>query len=203
MQFFQTVFFHLPTITTSRLILRPLKMSDAADMFAYAKDEEVARHVMWDAHKTVADSKAFLRGAKRQYRLGLPASFGIVLRQTGRLVGTIGFMWINTDHKSAEIGYSLAHPLWNQGIMTEALSAVLRFSFETLGLNRVEAQHEADNPASGRVMEKAGMRFEGVMRQRLYNKGRFVDVRLYAILRGDESAHRLLNTQKETEHVQL
>ena len=88
MQFFQTVFFHLPTITTSRLILRPLKMSDAADMFAYAKDEEVARHVMWDAHKTVADSKAFLRGAKRQYRLGLPASFGIVLRQTGRLVGT-------------------------------------------------------------------------------------------------------------------
>ena len=203
MQFFQTVFFHLPSIETDRLILRPLKMSDAADMFAYAGDEEVARHVMWDAHRSLADSRAFLRGAKRQYRLGLPASFGIVLRETGRLVGTIGFMWINTDHKSAEVGYSLSRPLWNKGLMTEALRAVLRFSFEALRLNRVEAQYEADNPASGRVMEKAGMRFEGVLRQRLYNKGRFVDIRLYAILRGDEAARRLLDTQKETKHVQL
>lgn len=196
MQFFQSVFVRLPTLTTERLILRPLRMSDEKDMFAYASDEEVSRHVLWDAHKTPADSRAFLRGAKRQYRLGLPSSFAIVLRDTNRMVGTIGFMWINTDHKSAEVGYSLARDCWNKGIMTEALRAVLVFAFDTLRLNRVEAQHETDNPASGRVMQKAGMCFEGVLRQRLYNKGRFVDVALYAILRGD-----YIKNFKEKQHV--
>jgi ribosomal-protein-alanine N-acetyltransferase len=69
--------------------------------------------------------------------------------------------------------------------MSEALSEMLRFCFDTLKLNRVEAQHETDNPASGAVMRHAGMKREGVLRQRIYNKGRFVDVELYAILRAD------------------
>ena len=69
--------------------------------------------------------------------------------------------------------------------MTEALRAVVRFGFEEMNLNRIEAQHETANPASGRVMEKVGMRKEGVLRQRLRNKGKFVDVALYAVLRGD------------------
>ena len=101
------------------------------------------------------------------------------------IIGTIGFMWINCEHRSAEVGYSLSRDCWNQGYATEALRAVLRFGFNTLRLNRIEAQHELDNPASGRVMEKCGMRCEGTLRQRVFNKGRFSDVRLYAILRGD------------------
>ena len=75
--------------------------------------------------------------------------------------------------------------LWFIGLMTEALAAVIAFSFETLHLNRVEAQHELTNPASGAVIAKCGMRREGVLRQRLRNKGRYVDVALYAILRSD------------------
>ena len=71
--------------------------------------------------------------------------------------------------------------------MTEALSAVVRYGFERLGLNRIEAQHEVDNPASGAVMRKVGMRQEGTLRSRLYNKGRYVDVELYAILRKDRN----------------
>ena len=69
--------------------------------------------------------------------------------------------------------------------MSEALKTVLEFGFTKLGLNRIEAQHESDNPASGRVMIKAGMRHEGTLRQRVYNKGRYADVELYAILRSD------------------
>ncbi|MBQ1946848.1 MAG: GNAT family N-acetyltransferase, partial [Clostridia bacterium] len=103
----------------------------------------------------------------------------------GRLIGTIGFIWVNTDHRSAEVGYSLARDCWNQGYATESLKAILHYGFERLRLNRIEAQHEADNPASGRVMEKAGMQYEGTLRQRVFNKGHFSDVMLYARVRSD------------------
>jgi len=185
MQYYQSIFSRLPVIETERLILRPLRLSDAADMYSYASDPEVSRHVLWDTHRSLAESRRFLRAAIRQYRHGLPGSFAIEWKASGRMIGTIGFMWINVDHKSAEVGYSLNRDYWNQGIMTEALRQVIAFGFDQLHLNRIEAQHETDNPASGRVMLHAGMREEGVLRQRLMNKGRFVDVKLYAILRSD------------------
>ncbi|MBQ2977548.1 MAG: GNAT family N-acetyltransferase [Clostridia bacterium] len=185
MQFFQGIFSRLPILETDRLILRPMRMQDARDMFAYAQDPEVSRHVLWEAHRNIGQSRQFLRAAIRQYRQGLPASYAITLRKSGRMIGTIGFMWVNLDHKSAEVGYSLSRDYWNQGIMTEALRKIVEFSFEELKLNRLEAQHEISNPASGRVMAHVGMHYEGTLRQRLINKGRYVDVALYAILRSD------------------
>ena len=185
MQFFQGIFSRLPTLETERLILRPLRMSDARDLFAYARDPQVSRHVLWETHESLGDSRQFLRGAIRQYRQGKPGSFAITLKDSGRMIGTIGFMWVNVDYKSAEVGYSLSREYWNRGIMTEALRSVVDFGFQELRLNRIEAQHEVDNPASGRVMAHVGMQYEGRLRQRLKNKGRFVDVELYAILRAD------------------
>jgi ribosomal-protein-alanine N-acetyltransferase len=185
MLFFQGIFSHLPTLETERLILRPLRMSDAKDLFSYARDPQVSRHVLWDTHESLSDSRQFLRAAIRQYRRGDPGSFAIVLKDSGRMIGTIGFMWINFENKSAEVGYSLSREYWNRGIMTEALKAVVAFGFDTLQLQRIEAQHETDNPASGRVMQHAGMQYEGTLRQRIKNKGKYVDVNLYAILRTD------------------
>ena len=155
----ESVFSSLPVLETRRLRLRALSMRDERDMFRYA--------------------------ALKQYRTGAPASFAIERRSDRRMIGTIGFMWVSCEHRSAEVGYSLARDCWNQGYATEALAAVLRFGFDTLGLNRIEAQHELTNPASGRVMEKCGMTCEGTLRQRVFNKGRFSDVKLYAILRDD------------------
>ncbi len=185
MQLFQGTFSSLPELKTERLILRPLRMSDARDMYAYAQDPEVSRHVLWSAHTSIFQTRAFLRSAIRQYRRGEPGSFAIVLKASGHMIGTVGFMWIDREYKSAEVGYSLGRAYWNQGIMTEALRAVVAYGFDQLGLNRIEAQHETDNPASGRVMAHVGMRQEGILRQRLKNKGKFVDVALYAILRSD------------------
>ena len=178
-------FRRLPRLETQRLLLRKVRRRDAADLFAYAQDPEVSRHVLWTAHQSLSDSRAFLGELRRQYRRGCPATFGIEEKASGRLIGTIGFMSLNPEHRWAEIGYSLARSCWNRGLMTEALTEVLRFSFEELGLHRVEAVHETDNPASGRVMEKAGMKPEGTLRQRVYNKGHFSDVRMWAILRED------------------
>ena len=126
-----------------------------------------------------------IRGVLRSYRLQEPAALGIVLRETGHVVGTIGFLWIDREHNAAEIGYSLTEELWNLGLMTEALRAMLRFGFETLHLNRIEAQFDVRNAASGRVMSKAGMKKEGVLRQRLYNKGEYIDVELWSMLASD------------------
>ncbi len=173
------------TLQTKRLMLRPLKMSDAHDLYAYARDPEVSRHVLWTAHRSISDSRRFLREGIRQYRRGFPGTFAIVLNETGHMIGTIGYMWINPEYRSCEVGYSLSRDYWNHGIMTEALCAVIGYSFKSLGLNRIECQHETDNPASGKVMLKAGMRFEGIMRQRIRNKGKFSDVAVYAVLQSD------------------
>ncbi len=176
---------YMPELETPRLRLRKLQMRDAEDIFRYSRDSEVARHVLWDAHRSVGESRSYLRYMIRRYRNHEPASWGIEWKETGRIIGTIGYMWIQTDNSAAEVGYSLARDFWNMGIMTEALKAVIAHGFGRLNLNRIEAQHETTNPASGAVMRKCGMVREGLLRQRLYNKGRYVDVELYAILRKD------------------
>ena len=147
----------LPTVETGRLILRKARTGDAEDIFAYSKDPEVARHVLWSAHRSLGDSRAYIRYLHSQYREGQPGSYVIVRKPEGRVIGTAGWMEFNPDHRWAEVGYSLARDCWNQGYMTEALQELLRLSFTELELNRVIGRYELDNPASRRVMEKSGM----------------------------------------------
>ncbi|MBQ9951911.1 MAG: GNAT family N-acetyltransferase [Clostridia bacterium] len=176
---------YMPELETDRLILRKLTMRDAADIFEYSRDPQVAKHVLWEAHRSISESRLYLRYMLRKYRNCEPASWGIELKSTGKIIGTIGYMWIQSDNAVAEVGYSLARAHWGQGIMTEALEAVIAYAFDSLRLNRVEAIHEPDNPASGAVMRKCGMQLEGRLRKKLCNKGRYVDVDLYAILKSD------------------
>ncbi len=178
-------FSSLPVLETDRLILRPLRMRDAKDIYAYASDPEVSRYVLWDPHRSVNDSRSFVRYVRTLYRQGLPASWGVELRETGRIIGTVGFMWYSEVNRSAEAGYSFSREYWNRGLATEALRAVIRSSFGALPLNRLEAQHDIRNPASGRVMEKCGLKKEGVLRQRIRNREEYVDTALYALLRSD------------------
>ncbi len=172
-------------LETTRLVIRRVYMSDAAAMFAYSKDEDVARHVLWHAHQSLRQSKEYIQFLQVKYSKGKAASYGIIDKQSNMLIGTIGFMEIKPDSASADIGYSLHKSYWNKGIMTEALDAMLYYGFMELGLNRIEAVHEVDNPSSGRVLEKVGMQYEGVIRNKFFNKGKFVNVKQYAILFDD------------------
>ena len=187
---FTDSYVYMPELNTARLRLRRLTMSDASDIYRYSRDTEVARHVLWDAHRSIADSRSYLRYMLRRYRNHEPASWGIEWRETGEIIGTIGFMWIQPDNASAEVGYSLSRNYWNRGVMTEALRVVIGHGFGSMNLNRIEAQHETTNPASGAVMRKCGMKKEGTLHERLYNKGRYVDVDLYAILKSEWKADR-------------
>ena len=187
----QEFFASLPVLETPRLTLRKIRMSDAADVYLYAKDPEVARHVLWEPHRSILDSRGFIRFLMYQYRNGMPGSWGIELKETGRIIGTIGYMSYNADNATVEVGYSIAREHWGKGLMTEALAAVIDESFRTLELHRIEALHFTDNPASGRVMEKCGMQHEGHMRQRINCKGVFRDVEMWGILRSDwKKQHR-------------
>lgn len=127
---------------------------------------------------------AWIRTHAPGYEAEEQATFALTLRQTEELVGAIGLA-ISRPHSRAELGYWVGLPFWNRGHATEAARAVLRFGFEELELNRIFAQHLVSNPASGRVMQKVGMRHEGRFRQHIQKWGKFEDVDLYGILVGE------------------
>ena len=181
------VFRDLPTLETERLILRKLTLDDARDMFEFSSDPDVPRYMVWEAHESIEDTRAFLKNVVDRYARGEPAGWGVHHKGDDRLIGTIslgfavgGFDWPN---RRSEVGYWIAKPYWNQGLTTEALGRVLAFGLEELGLNRIEAKCSVENVGSYRVMEKAGMRFEGVLREQMLKKGTFHDMKMYSILR--------------------
>ena len=178
-------FSSLPVLETPRLVLRPVRMRDAEDIFSYASDPEVARYVLWDPHRSIAETRSYIRCIRSFYRRGLPSSWAVEHRDSGRVIGTIGLMWYSDTNCAAEIGYSFSRSFWNRGFATEALRAVIGSVFSSLPVNRLEAQHDVRNPASGRVMEKCGMKKEGLLRQRIRSKEEFIDVVLYAVIRSD------------------
>ncbi len=178
----------LPRLETPDLILRPARRSDAADIFAYSSDPEVARYVLWDPHQSLAESREYIRYLRRLYREGMPSSWLLELKADRRVIGSMGFVWYSPLNRSAEVGYSLARPVWNRGLATQALSAVVASAFSSLPLHRLEAQHDVRNPASGRVLEKCGFRREGILRGRVFNKGEMVDTVLWSLLRSDPRA---------------
>ena len=175
----------LPLLETRRLLLRAPLRSDARDMFRYAKDPLVSRYVVWQRHETPADSKEFLSGIIADNRSGGGITFAVQDKESGAMIGTLGFNWIDRENHVAETGYSFSREYWGRGLATEALRALMTYGFDTLHLNRIEGQCDVRNPASGRVMEKCGMRREGLLRQRYFLKGVYTDMILYAVLKSD------------------
>jgi len=181
---------HLPTLETERLTLRPFTLNDAADVFAYAADPEVARYVPWEAHRSEEDARRFIAGTLDRAVVGGSSTWAIVERASGKVIGSIRMGEVHPVHARADVGYSLGRPYWNRGLTTEAVRAVLHFGFEEVGLNRIYAVCHVDNAASERVMQKVGMRYEGTQREVARVKGGYEDRKLYAILRRDWETQR-------------
>jgi len=176
---------HNPILETERLLLRKLRISDDRDIFEYAKNPEISRYVTWETHKSIEDARAFITWNLERYDKGEIGEWGIELKETGRIIGSIGFVELDTVNFCGTVGYALSKKYWGKGIMTEAVKRIIGFAFEEMGLNRVEAVHIPENEASGRVMQKAGMLYEGLLRQRMFAKGRFWDLKQYAIVKDD------------------
>ncbi len=145
----------------------------------------MAPFVYWEPHRTIADTIEFLERTKEGYAEGRPPVWGIQHLEDKVIIGGIAFHDISWINLRGEIGYALARKYWGRGLMTEAVGAVLEYGFRELGLNRIEARCDVENTGSWRVMEKSGMKFEGVLRHNIILHGRPRDARMYAILRDD------------------
>ena len=178
-------FRNTPELATKRLLLRRLGPEDAEAVFAYASDQEVTKYMSWPTHRTVADSLAFIHSTLDRYQRDEAGDWGIILRATGNLIGTLGFPQVDRKNNQAAVGYVSGRRYWGAGLMPEAVGRLLQFAFNELMLNRIECIHALPNEQSGRVMQKAGMTFEGIARERLFAQGRYWDVKQYAILRSD------------------
>ncbi len=181
----EDVFGDRQSLETPRLLLRRLALDDAGDVFAYASDPEVARYTAWNAHRTIDDTLLFLNGVLTLYANRQVAPWGVVHKADRKVIGTCGFVSWNVRHHRAEIAYAIGHRYWNQGLTTEAVREIIAFGFTRMQLNRIEARCDVPNVASARVMEKAGMTFEGVLREHMFVKDAFVDLKLYSILRNE------------------
>jgi ribosomal-protein-alanine N-acetyltransferase len=168
-------------IQTGRLDLQPATASDIAELVPLIGAREVAETTLRIPHPyEEKHAREFLASPAKENELRLI----IRLRSDGRLCGGIG-LHPDNDHKRAELGYWIGVPFWGSGYATEAARAVVGYGFQNFDLNRIFAAHFAGNDASGNVLRKIGMCYEGCMRQAVIKRDRFIDLERYAILRGD------------------
>ncbi|HEU4564098.1 MAG TPA: GNAT family N-acetyltransferase [Gemmatimonadaceae bacterium] len=174
-----------PTLSTARLVLRPFLPEDAPAVQRLAGAREIADTTLTIPHP-YPDGAAELWIATHEqgFAAGTVVVFAVTERESGDVVGAVGLV-VEPAHASAELGYWIATPYWGRGYATEAAGALVAFALGPLGLHRVQARHLIRNPASGRVMQKLGMRLEGVHRHAVRKWDAFEDVALYAILETD------------------
>ncbi len=172
-----------PLLTTERLHLRDFRISDAARVQELAGLKEVAQGTLRLPHPYPAGAaEAWIADQQRDYEAGTSINFAILLKAEEILIGAIGLDFV-PEHHHARLGYWLGKPYWNKGYATEAVNAVLAYGFTRPDLHRIYAGHFLNNPASGRVLQKAGMTYEGRLREHYVRFGEMVDLELYGILR--------------------
>jgi len=174
------------TIETDRLILRRYEMRDADDMFAnWVTDPEVSRFWSWEPHRDIAQTRAILREWITAYENLETYHWVIVLKETTRAIGYLYLSEIDNAQGSCSVHYLLGRKFWNNGFATEACGAAVKFAFG-IGFDKILSRHHADNPASGRVMQKCGMRPTGTQFRRFADCARISgDYRFYEITRND------------------
>ena len=172
----------IPTLYTPRLILRPFTIDDAARVQLLAGERIIAEMTGHIPHPYEAGvAIEWINTHAADWRHGDALTLAITLRESGELIGAVS-LTIRSEYKRAELGYWVGIPYWNQGYMTESARAVLQFAFESLRVQRVYAAHFARNPASGRVMQKIGMQYEGTLRKHFVRWDKAEDLIYYGIL---------------------
>ena len=170
-------------LETQRLILRRARAEDAKPMYDnWASDPDVTTYLTWPIHGSVDVSSAVIESWIECYEQINYYQWMIVLKEINEPIGSISVVSQNDRVQKAEIGYCIGKSWWHQGIMSEALKAVMDYLFDEVGMNRLEAKHDPRNPHSGGVMKKCGMKYEGTTRQSEWNNQGLCDVCHYSML---------------------
>ena len=179
-----------PELVTQRLRLREPSLRDAAAVLAVVGDPEVTRYHSVPTLTTLAEAQAALERLEQRYAARDTIRWAIELVEHGEMIGTIGLLRFDFEHRHAEVGYEIARRWWGRGLAPEAAAAVIRYGFSVFGLHRIEAGVLPGNDASVRVLQKLGFVEEGTRRDYLYSKGRFHSFRWFSLLKTDESPGR-------------
>ena len=175
----------LPTLKTPRLTLRSLSEPDVADVFAVFSDPVVMRY--WDSAPmtTLQDAMRYIDHIHRGFRRRDLFQWGIADAATDAVIGTCTLTHYSPTHQRSELGFALRHVRWGQGLGSEAVTAVIAFAFDSLNLNRIEADVDPRNERSLRLLERLGFQREGYLRQRYYMNGERQDSLLLGLLKSD------------------
>ncbi|MEC0204853.1 GNAT family protein [Paenibacillus lautus] len=174
-----------PVFETNRTILRKISYEDQEEMYSYCRVPEVSKFTVWNTHQSIDDTKEFIDFVLNRYESQKVGPWGIENKETKKIIGSCSFVNWDNRNARAELGYVLAKDYWNQGIMTEVINRIIEFGFKELKLIRIEARCHPDNIGSAKVMEKTGMKFEGILRRHIWAKDDYQDVKIYSIIKDD------------------
>ncbi|MEH2180963.1 GNAT family N-acetyltransferase [Nostoc sp.] len=169
-----------PQLETDRLLLRETTLQDAEAIFAVFSDPSVTQFHDLDTFTSIKQAIAVIGRRAKRFEEGEGIRWGIIHKQDNVLIGSCGFTWNPQEH-SAEVGYELASTFWRQGIMTEAVSTILQFGFQKMGLRFVVAQVMLENIASKKLLEKLGFHSQGVLKQYGFFKGQYHDLEQFLL----------------------
>jgi [ribosomal protein S5]-alanine N-acetyltransferase len=172
-----------PDLESERLLLRKLRLDDAADMFEWASDPEVTRYLSWEPKKTVEECRLYIESVIEAYNRHEFGGWGVELKTEKKLVGALRMHHIDTVNRRTEWGAVMNPRFQNRGIMTEAYDILFNFIFTRLPINRIEGYPMDENAASEKVLIKLGMTHEGNVKQYYYFKQAYHDCKIYRILR--------------------
>ncbi|QDQ02852.1 GNAT family N-acetyltransferase [Lysinibacillus fusiformis] len=176
-----------PILETNRLILREIMLEDVYDIFKYLSDIDVVKHMGIMPCQNVKDVEDEIGWYKSIYEESTGIRWGITLKDSGKVIGSCGFLNMITKHNRAEVGYELSKDYWGKGIASEALEAVVNYGFHHLQLERIQALIEPANLSSQKLVERQGFSKEGLLRHYEYTCGKFDDLYMYSIIKEDLS----------------
>jgi ribosomal-protein-alanine N-acetyltransferase len=172
------------TLITDRLTLRRFANDDSEAVYNnWTSDSEVSKYMRWQPHKNIKETESKINDWVNRYKNNNFYQWAITFKDSDEPIGAIGLFVVNESDMCGDFGYSISRKYWGMGVTTEALKAVLKFSFETVGFNRIESYHSVNNPASGKVMLKVGMKLEGLAKQKYKSNVGFEDSYMYSILK--------------------
>ncbi len=180
-------------LETERLILRKFKIDDYAKMYDnWASEDAVTKYLTWKSHENQDVTESVLTDWVDNYANNDFYNWAIELKEEDKLIGNISVVNYREETMSAVLGYCMGSKWWGKEIMPEAAKAVLKYLFEEVGFNRIAADHDKNNPKSGRVMQKIGMTYEGTLRSAGFCNQGIIDEVWYSILKSewDLTAHQ-------------
>ncbi|HBJ01011.1 GNAT family N-acetyltransferase [Lysinibacillus sp. UBA5990] len=174
-----------PKLETERFILRKGTVDDCSDIFELYANENVVKYLPLNLFESVEDAMVEINWYEKIFKEQIGLRWVIEEAKTKKVIGTCGYLNYEKEHNRIEIGYDLKPDYWGQGIMQETLGKIIHFAFTSMEINKIEAKVEPENKASIRLLGKLNFCQEGVLRQHEFEKGKYVDLVLFSILKSE------------------